>query len=41
MVRKVRISGPGVVQEIMQTGLSSTGIEVDGNDFQDDQKVKA
>ena len=30
-----------MVQEVIQTGLSSTGIEVSGNDFQDDQKVKA
>ena len=29
-----------VIQEVIQTGLSSTGIDMDGNNFQDDQKVE-
>ena len=29
------------VQEVMQAGLSSTGIDVNDNDFQEDQKIEA
>ena len=29
-----------VIQEVIQTGLSSTGVDMDGNNFQDDQKVE-
>ena len=29
-----------MIQEVIQTGLSSTGIDMDGSNFQDGQKVE-